>query len=671
MKILRNFPHQITEIDNIWIPLADGTRLAARIWLPADAAVRPVPALLEYIPYRKNDWTAIRDALRHPYFAGHGYASIHVDMRGSGDSDGLLLDEYLLQEQEDALEVLAWIAAQPWCDGQVGMFGKSWGGFNALQIAARRPPQLKAIITIYSTDDRYADDVHYMGGAVLGYEMLPWASVMLALNAAPPDPRTVGDRWREMWLKRLQETPAYVETWLAHQTRDSYWKHGSVAEDFAAIEVPVFAVGGWADGYTNPVFRLLEGLSSPTLGLIGPWAHVYPEEGTPAPAVGFLQESLRWWDHWLKGKETGIMSEPKLRVFMQDSVPPQTSYTARPGCWIGETIWPLERQNHQVWQLSDHGQLNEKGSLSRPQTITGRLTAGMDTPAWCAFGHPGDYAPDQQMIDGQSVIFTAEPQNEKMEILGFPVVRCTVAADRPVAHLIIRLCDVAPHGQSTLISYGVLNLTHRHSHERPEPVEPGVPMTVTVKLNAIGHVLPATHRWRVAIMPHYWPMIWPAPEPVTLTVINGSLSLPLRDLTTPDQAGTPFLPAEVSPPLALNILRPVEVKRETHEDMLTGRKTMSVIFDNGRVQFPDHHLMMEDVAHHHYSITADDPLSAEVICEHQLIFERGEWRIQIDTVSKMTATATHFVVENVIDAFEGDTCAVHKTFYKEIPRNFQ
>src|SRR5207253_4403918 len=174
------------------------------IWLPVDAEEQPVPAILEYLPYRKNDFTAQRDAIQHPYFAGHGYAAIRVDMRGSGDSEGALLDEYLPQEQDDALEVLAWIAAQPWCDGDVGIIGISWGGFNGLQVAARRPPQLKAVISVCSTDDRYADDVHYMGGCLLGAAMLWWATIMLAFNARPPDPAVVSERWRRMWLDRLQ-----------------------------------------------------------------------------------------------------------------------------------------------------------------------------------------------------------------------------------------------------------------------------------------------------------------------------------------------------------------------------------------------------------------------------------------------------------------------------------
>ena len=269
-RIRTAFPHRVRVIEHTWVPLADGVRLSARIWLPDDAEARPVPAILEYLPYRKGDVTSTDDAVRHPWFAGHGYAAVRVDIRGSGDSEGVLLDEYHPQEQLDCLEVLRWLAAQPWCTGAVGMMGISWGGFNSLQVAAHRPPELKAIITCCSTDDRYADDVHYIGGLPRAFYLLPWASVMLTYNARPPDPEVVGeDRWRERWLERLDGSPFPAETWLEHQRRDAYWQQGSVCEDYGAIDCAVYAVGGWNDGYTSAILRLLDGLSCPRTALIG------------------------------------------------------------------------------------------------------------------------------------------------------------------------------------------------------------------------------------------------------------------------------------------------------------------------------------------------------------------------------------------------------------------
>ena len=290
MRIAEAFPREVREIETVWIEMPDGCRLAARIWLPDDAEQSPVPAILEHLPYRRRDYTRLRGDEMHRYFAGHGYAGVRVDIRGSGDSDGILEDEYLQQELDDAVAVIDWLAKQSWCTGLVGMTGISWGGFNALQVAALGPPPLKAIITACSTDDRYADDIHYMGGCLIT-ENLEWASTMFGFNSRPPDPEVVGERWREVWLERLERAEPWIVEWLAHQRRDELWKHGSVCEDFAAITCAVYAVGGWADGYSNAIPRLLAGLSCPRKGLIGPWSHAWPNGAKPGPTIGAAQRN--------------------------------------------------------------------------------------------------------------------------------------------------------------------------------------------------------------------------------------------------------------------------------------------------------------------------------------------------------------------------------------------
>jgi uncharacterized protein len=309
---------------------------------------------------------------------GHYFSpfSVRVDIRGSGDSTGLLFDEYAKQEQDDGLEVIAWLAAQPWCNGAVGMMGISWGGSMHFQIAARRPAALKAIVTVCSTDDRYADDVHYMGGTLLTAGM-GWASFFFGSMCLPPDPTLVGDIWRTMWMERLHNTPLFFERWLHHQRRDAYWKHGSVCEDYEAIQCAVYAVGGWTDGYTNAIPRLLKRLKVPRKGLIGPWAHAYPHFALPGPQIGFLQEILRWWDHWLKGINTGVMNEPMLRAWMTDSVKPASRHETLPGRWVAEWSWPSPAIKLQRLFLTDAGLRNaetSRGALGTDRRqVCGRL----------------------------------------------------------------------------------------------------------------------------------------------------------------------------------------------------------------------------------------------------------------------------------------------------------
>src|SRR5271155_3909166 len=372
--IVTTFPRKVRVIEHMSISLKDGTTLAARVWLPDDAEQNPVPAILEYLPYRKRDGTYERDALTHPYLAGYGYAGVRVDIRGSGESGGLLFDEYTKQEQDDALEVIAWLAAQPWCSGAVGMMGISWGGFNGLQVAARRPPALKAIVTICSTDDRYRDDVHYMGATKLN-SGFAWASFLFGSVCRPPDPALAGEQWRDMWLRRLENVPLFLERWLRHQHRDAYWKHGSVCEDYSAIQCAVYAVGGWTDGYTNAIPRLLEHLTAPRKGLIGPWAHGYPHVAKPGPQIGFLQEMLRWWDHWLKGIDTGVMDEPMLRAWMTDSVRPAPYHEELPGRWIAEPAWPPRAIELRRLHFTDAGLRAGEASLT-PRAVRSPQSVG-------------------------------------------------------------------------------------------------------------------------------------------------------------------------------------------------------------------------------------------------------------------------------------------------------
>jgi len=638
--------------------MSDGCRLAAKIWLPENADSDPVPALLEYIPYRKNDGTAVGDSTRHPYFAGHGYASVRVDLRGSGDSEGVLLDEYLPNEQDDAVEALAWLAAQPWCSGKTGMFGISWGGFNSLQVAARRPPSLEAIITVCSTDDRYADDVHYMGGCPLGVEALSWAATMLAFNARPPDPTVVGERWRELWLERLDGSPPFIEAWLSHQRRDSFWKQGSVCEDYGAIDCAVYAVGGWADAYRNAIFRLLAGLPGPRKGLIGPWSHNYPEDGVPGPAIGFLQEALRWWDHWLKGIDTGIMDEPILRAWMQEPVDPAPYYEERPGRWVAEPSWPPPGIKPQAIELT----------FPAPH-ILGSEHHGLLAGDWCPYGGPEELPPDQRVEDGLCLCFDTEPTVERLEILGFPGVELALSADQPRALVCIRLCDVAPDGTSLLVTRGLLNLTHRDSHEYPTPLEPGQRYTVRVPLNAIAHAFPPGHRLRVAVSPTYWPWAWPSPQPVTLTIDAAQLQLPVRAPRPEDDQLPPFGPPEGAEPIVVEVVRGKESGCEIRRDILTGRHELTFRQDYGGRRRLETGLEFETYGEDVFTIFAGDPLSAVTRSDRTDGLSRGEWRVRVETSSVLSGDADSFLVTNVVEGFEVDVRVFAKTWSLAIPRD--
>ncbi len=655
MKVVTAFPRRVREIEHCWIPMPDGCRLAARIWLPEDAEHAPVPAVLEYIPYRKRDFTRTRDEPMHHWFAGHGYAAVRVDVRGSGDSDGVLADEYAEEELADGVAVIAWIAEQPWCTGAVGMIGKSWGGFNVLQIAARRPRALRAVISVCASDDRYADDAHYMGGCLLN-ENLTWGSVLLAVSALPPDPALVGEGWRDTWLARLDHAVPFPEVWLRHPRRDVYWRRGSVCEAPERITCPVYAVGGWADAYTNAVPRLLAGLVVPRKGLVGPWGHVYPHTGVPGPAIGFLQEALRWWERWLAGVDSGVMEDVFYRVWSG----------AR---WVAEDAWPSPRIRPRRWALNP-GRLDDAPRPEARIAWCSPQSVGAAAGDWCAFGDEGDLPGDQRDDDAASLTFDSAPLVEPLEILGAPVVVLDVAVDRPRAFVAVRLNEVHPSGASTRVTYGLLDLMHRTGHEDLLPLVPGRRYRVRVVLNDVAHVFAPRSRLRLALSTAYWPVAWPSPEPVELTLFSGAsvLELPARPPRAEDDRLPRFADAEGAPPAAYTELRPWSVERTLERDEVTGEVAQTIVSEGaGRLDAIG--LELEQSTTRRFRIRDDDPLWARAEVEQRMGLRRGTWAVRVETRTRLEATRTEFELRARLDAFEGDTLVRARRWDRRIARD--
>jgi putative CocE/NonD family hydrolase len=672
-RIVTDLPYEVREIEHVWIPMSDGVRLSARLWLPEAAEDNPVPAILEYIPYRKRDGTRLRDDPAHRYWAGHGYAAIRLDIRGTGDSEGLIEDEYAQQEQDDAVEAIAWIAAQPWCSGAVGMTGISWGGFNSLQVAARRPPALKAIITHCSTDDRYADDVHFMGGCLLTDGFF-WGSAFYHYMTRPPDPEIAGEGWREAWRTRLENwQPPASHIWMKHQRRDAYWRHGSVCEAYDDITCAVYAVGGWQDGYSNAVPRLLANLSCPAKGLIGPWGHKYPHDGIPGPAIGFLQEALRWWDHWLKGRDTGIMDEPAYRVWLEEPVTPDACLAHASGRWVTEPSWPSPNIVTRELFLNVGG-LAEAAGAEHALTHVSPQTLGSTGGSWCPYGLGGtspDLALDQREDDGRSLAFETAPLETRLEILGAPVARLKVQVDQPTGFLAVRLSDVAPDGTSQRVSFGLLNLTHRTSHEDVAPMTPGQWAEVSLQLNDIAHGFPIGHRLRLAVSTCYWPMVWPAPAPLRLTLAAGAstLTLPERAPRDEDARVPRFPPPEMAPAPEARTIEPTVGSRRLERDLATGETRMRLVEDSGVTHIAAIDLEVAEGMTCDYTIREGDPLSAEATWQWRSRRKRGDWEIEIETRTRLSASAEDFFIDTDVEAKEAGETVFTRAWRERVPRD--
>ena len=532
-------PAYDTTMQETWIPMRDGVRLAADIHLPtgggdtkrgagrSESAATPskraakkerFPVLLEYLPYRKTEARGDRHAL-YSYFVRRGYVVARVDIRGTGNSEGRLIPyEYSEQEQQDGEDVIAWLARQPYANGNVGMFGISWGGFNSIHMAMRNPPALKAIIAVDATDDLYQDDVHFMDG---GMHVDSWEMSMDLANAMPGAPGYVID---EALFRDRFDTPPWMLTYKRQQRDGPFWDRTALKTRYESIKIPTFVIGGWYDGYRDSVPRMLEHLKAPVKAIVGPWSHFFPHDAHPQPRIEWRHEAVRWFDQWLKGRNTGIMDEPRFAVYMRRWHPPRTDLDDIPGEWRWEEGWPIARvRQRPIYPQPNHtlgatapGSAAAGGAAHRLRYVPSMgVEIGGPVMWW------GDLAPDQRPADAFSLVYDGDPLEEEVEILGLPRAVLNVSADAPLAHWFARLSDIAPDGTVTLVAGAGFNGAHRESARDPKPLQPGRVVTLDIEMHFTSWVFEKGHRMRLAVGNAMWPMIWPSPYPMTTTLHLG------------------------------------------------------------------------------------------------------------------------------------------------------
>ena len=646
-EIVSDLPYQVEVTENDWLPLSDGTKLSYRLWVPKTK--NPTPAILEYIPYRKRDGTRGRDEPMHGFFSGQGYAVIRVDMRGSGESDGLMHGEYLKQEQDDALEVIDWISKQPWCNGKVGMMGKSWGGFNSLQVAARRPPALQAIICVGFTDDRYNHDIHYKGGCLLN-DNFWWGSIMAAYQCRPIDPKIKGESWHDQWLTRLKELPDLIGDWTSHQTRDDFWKHGSVCEDYSAIEVPVFAIDRWADCYRNTVFSLMDGLNVPKKGIVGPWAHVYAHDGVPYPSMSFLEEATKWWDHWMKGIDNDVLDCPTIQVWLEDYMPPSTIQKVSNGRWVaidGNTKKCPNIKFHTKY-LTTHKIVDQKSKDKEEVILKTPLNHGLIAGEFMGAGVYGETAGDQRLDDGLSMCFETEALEDTFEMVGNPVFEIDVTSDKPQAMLYAQLSDVAPDGSVRKVSYGIRNLTHDDSDEKVRELKPNEVIKARVQLDWCGHQFPKGHKIRLSLARSYWPMFWVMPEDFSLTLDLSTAKLQVPEFLGEDCKGPNMFPVSAKN-TPCTVLSEGHVDRSISYDILKDTWTcitdgVGGVFGEGIYRFDDIDITIEHNLKRELTLSNSDPLSAYYKIIQKMKIGREGWLANADIITEQKADKNNFYI---------------------------
>jgi putative CocE/NonD family hydrolase len=677
---------------DVAIVARDGTRLSANLWRPATD--EPVPAILEMIPYGKDNWRRTADEVRGRWFAARGYALCRLDVRGTGSSAGVALDEYTADETRDGVDAVAWLAAQPWCDGNVGMWGISYGGFTAIQVAKERPPALKAIVPVMATDDRYLDDVHYRGGAVTVSELSQYAVSQVAMNAMPPDAAFRGAAWRSEWLARLEATPPWLFAWLRHQTDGPYWRQGSLAPEYDAIVAAIYNIGGWQDSYVDPAFRMQARCPAPSHTLVGPWHHSWPNDAAPGPNLDDLHEVVRFFDRHLRGVDNGWDDEPPIVWFERDHATPIAFPTTVPGRWRAAAAYPHPSVTVRAWPFGPGtlGNGDGDGDAAEPGVDTFRhhpTTGTRGALSWGAGAAPNGLARDLRRDEDAGPTYTSAPLTEALHVLGVPEVFVHLAVDAPVATLAIRLSDVAPDGTTALVSGGALNLTHRRSHATPEPLVPGRVEEVRVPLRTAGYRWASGHRIRVALASQHWPVLWPSPFPASFAVHRGAATPSRLELPVVPPAGGPGdvpVPAFRTDPPVLAWPDPIAADgagpaREDDpvwridEDVIAGSVTVHVhgggeaIVPDGRRLYSAETLRM--------TAWEDEPARAELVANVVYRWQEREadrppdelTRIEIRADSTQMSTATDFDLSVRLEVDVDGERFFERAWHEVIPRH--
>ena len=660
--------YQYDEIENLFIPLKDGTQLSARIWLPKGKnAENPVPAVLEFLPYRKRDMTTFRDEITYPYLAHHGYAGIRVDQRGCGDSSGVIQDEYNEQELSDCEEVLEWIASQDWCSGAIGMQGISWGGFNSVQLAYRQPPALKAIIVNGFTTDRYADDIHYKGGALL-LANIQWANCMNARHCLPADP-LISDDWREKWLQRLQDIPRVGETWLTHQLRDDYWKHGSVCEDFSRMKTPVFMIGGYNDGYTNSVPKMLNNIDCPKKALIGPWVHLYPHLANPNPQWAYLEDSVRWWDKWLKGIDNGQDEQDDLIAYVCDMPAPRFGDDIAGRFITQKNGFKSDNFTTKNYGFKNHTLTDASDASDEVLSICSPETTGLGAGQFFPYGPPEDFSTDQKIDDAGSMIFDTNAFEQDTIIFGQPRLTINLSADKPIANAFIRLSVVHENGDVRRISYTPINMNHDDSHQHVSPLKSSEVRAYSSDLDMVGERIAKGAKLRISISSAYFPMCWSNPEHTTISVHTKGTNLTVPVLNNPIDAILDFAKNEGSQPNSKTQISEGNYSRIVNFNTDTGMVTTTLTDISGTSRFDDHGLELELNNTDVISILPKDPNSAKLDSVYTSKWSRGDWSCSSKTHYIMTSDKDNFYLDIKITASEGATEIFSDAYVSTIKRN--
>jgi putative CocE/NonD family hydrolase len=642
--------YKVKVLPDVRIRMRDGVELAARITRP-DVEGK-FPAIMSYNPYRrlstmKMAYSEARfehNLHASSYFAERGYVMVDYDVRGTGNSGGSSQEMYSDDERRDGYDMVEWIAAQPWCTGNVGMWGMSYGGVDTWQVAVQHPPHLKAVIVRSGTEDVY-NDWTYPGGSPRSLFIFGnYAPQMVADNFAPPDPELTGEKWAEIWEEHLQHNVPWSIGFLKHQVDDKYWALRSVWPDYDRIKCPVFVIEGWADWYQTAELRAFSRLKVPKRAWIGPWAHYWPENAFPGPRIDGRREYLKWFDHWLKGINNGVMDEPPVTLFIRQYQAPAPMYMEDKGFWRSEREWPPARSNATAMYLASGGRLTRETG-ERSEEARDSFSYYPAVGVMSGILARGNVAPwamplDQRLDEAYSLTYTTPPLEADMEVTGDPSAELFVSSSADVTYFEVKLCDVAPDGVSKMVSDGGLNATRRLSRSKPEPLKPGEVYELKINLKSMAYVFPAGHRIRVDVASSDFQNVWPASKQAVNTIY--------RTGKFPSRVILPILPPQ-NPKLPLPDLQPSPNPQPEPDAVAKPQYTVTYDLVNETTTLTT----ANPAGRTSYTISSKNPGEAVMKATRELVVSKPDSEIKVEAqcvTSSDTKVFRHLVeVEVLVD----------------------
>jgi predicted acyl esterase len=648
-------------VERAWLPMRDGVRLSVTFSKPTPRTPgETFPVLLDLLPYRKDELPE-----RHPsyfaYFPRRGYIMATVDIRGTGSSEGAVPPrEYSELELDDAMEIIDQLSRLPGSNGRVGMWGKSWGGFNAIQVAMREPPALKAILAVEATDDLFHDDVHNMDGAFHVDQFDQWMDHLLIL------PKTPNYELDEDYFENRFESYPWFLTYAKQQRDGEFWRRNSLRWQYDKLKIPAYLIGGLLDGYRDSVPRMLENVKAPVRAAMGPYEHHWPDNGVPGPNYEWRHEAVRWWDHWLKDRDTGIMEDAPLAVFVREGHGPDLHLKTTPGHWISDE-WPIPGTTWRKFypsmsrQLRDQLENGEKGV----ESLRYVPSYGVATGLW--WGEPtGDIRPD----DAGSLVYDSPVLEEGFEIVGFPRVRLRVSADAPLAHWVARLEDVQPDGTVSLVTGRLLNGSQRDSRLEPELLVPGEIYDLEIDLHFTTWTFKPGHRVRLAVSNSLFAMIWPTPHPMTTQLHLGveSTRMELPVIPPAERVVPEFLPPEPREELAeVRYLEGVPWRYEYKRDV---SRAITSFEWTSQTAFVNHGRRYHTDERNYYETNDNRPADSRFAGEAKTTIDLEDRKLEFRSTFDVRSDEKNFHVKIIRYVFKDDDLLRQREWNETIPREF-